>query len=1204
MLLTENQQRALDFRHHLSVTANAGAGKTMVLVQRFLEILLRTDTRVDEVVAITFTDKAAGELKKKIAELIDKRMLSPESSATLHRLEYIRDQLTSANICTIHAFCAILLRQYPVEANIDAAFTVLEGVDQQILEQEAIRETFESLLRDNNDSREREEVLDVVRIVGQWNLLRTFEFLLRKREQLDRLTRKGGLLSEEYTSSEILERWNSMMISSVVHQIDGKNWKEQLEGILPRAKGKNAQEVAGVLRQWGETFSPEQKIEVYARIAQLIFTKDGTLRKDFTGPKALPESSNVEANLIQLHHSVREVIDNLLTPDGHRSNEILLRTTQIIFRIFKKILDTYEAKKQENGQLDFEDLQLRVRSLLQQEDIRRSLAEKYKFIMVDEYQDTNRLQYEIVRDLVMDFRAGNLFIVGDPKQSIYGFRNAEVEVFEATKKDIERSVTAPERNGSVTLPESFRPLINIVAFVNRVFSSLMNEGSPKNGFQYEALVRGRGDAAPGKVELMLIRDEVHEKTDETDTVQPDETVVHECEMIAQRIVDFKLSSYEIFDPQDGKRVPFQFNHAAILLRNRKHLTAIEKALVKFHIPYVLSGGIGFYQTQEILDFLNYFKFLSNPDDDVALVGVLRSPFFAISDAELFQISLSGIEESFWAKAQRRAQGTDATEFLQRAVKILYGDVDVARRLPVPFLVQRLFRNTGWHGTVLGATSGEQHVANIDKLLRLSREFASRSYTTLFDFVERLKTLVEEEQREGQASLETATQRVQVMTIHAAKGLEFPVVFLPFSHRKFRYDSSPYLDSELGIGYKVRDSLDLNKELDPPFYLYLRRASRQRIEEEEKRIFYVGCTRARDALIISGKMKSGAEYPSHLKWVLDSFKAKIPRDSGEVVFPESPVRILVPPDGTQLVREISHKLNISVSFWDNKKMMEHRSWISPEDPPLTREIHISPLQSQTKGDFFSATQIRTYLECPSKYFLKYRLGLPEDNRRVFDVDEEEDADDRLIGELEGSLTHTALQMIETNEFDEQNFRERIQALINVHVLGTEDERNKMVETVFSNTMRFVESAFGKKVLAAEEAKSEYSINTLFDDDFLTGTIDRLYKNETGIWSIVDYKTDHIGTNEIESKSITYKPQLMFYAFLVRKHFQQSHIPASLVFLRHADHPVQYDVREHDIDKFEKELRETIKRIKSGDFSRREALCKNCTYKRNEGCVIAP
>lgn len=1210
-MLTENQKKALDYNRHLCVTANAGAGKTTVLVQRFVEILLNTDARVDQLVAITFTDKAASELKKKIAERIEERIPTAPSSKELIRLEQIRDQLASSNIGTIHSFCARLLREYPVEADVDAGFTVIEGVDQQLLEQEVMRSTFESILGNSTNLTEQEEILDIIRMLGQKTVQEYLTIFLRKREQIDRQFQSDGIYSTDVSPEEILRRWKSHIGDSLAIQLNDPRWKEALRRICNVAEGKKTGDVASLLKTWDENLPLDKKISLYRQLFELVLTTKGLIRKNFIGTHVDPQTYTPEESILAEHYaSIVSLLDTFGAGEILEADRILLQVTQALFKVYGSVLETYDNKKLENGQLDFEDLQLKTCKLLQQEEVRTRVAQKYKFIMVDEFQDTNRLQYEIVRLLVSDFQTGNLFIVGDPKQSIYGFRNAEVEVFEMVKRGILESSkhsfpyrsesrdlesTPEERKGLITLPESYRLLVNIVAFVNRVFSHTMGN-SP---IQYDELVKGRANEAHGSIELMLVPDEAGENDDGD---APKKSVRNECVMIARRIVEFVRTRYPIYDKKSEQPHPFQYKDAAILLRSRTHLREIEKALVDHNVPYLLSGGIGFYQTQEVFDFLNYFKFLLNPEDDVSLVGVLRSPFFAVSDAELFEISLMENNDSFWLKIRKYVRLTKASQLSIHAVNVLNEDLAYAKRLPVPFLVQRIFRNTGWRGTIAGLTSGGQNAANIQKLLTIAREFAGRGFTTLFDFVERLKTLVAREEREGQASIEAAGNCVQVMTIHAAKGLEFPVVFIPFVHQKFRYDKPPYINSDLGVGFKVRKTDNFDEELSPALYNHLRQESKRKTEAEEKRILYVACTRARDVLLISGKLNPNSNHHSYLRWIVDSLKLDMSALSpGTLVLEKSRVKILERNNTHIHQKETDYAVEIEVSFWNDETMQRSK----PADEVgkfLAKTILIEPVKSQTSGEFFSATQIKTFLECPTKYFLKYHLGLPENNALHFDYDENEDPNDRIMGEVEGSLTHTALQHLE-KEDNEDRIRERVGNLVDSVVLGNEGRRNAAIELITKNILNFNSSRFGKEVLSAGETRTEYTLSTAFGEDFLTGTMDRLYKDNNGLWCVLDYKTDRLTEKDLLLKAEQHKHQLSFYALLVHKMFQQKTVRATLHFLNYADSPVHYDFSEEEIKSFETIVKDSIIKIKTGEFNRAQAVCKNCTYQLNGECLLA-
>ena len=1195
-MLTANQNLALDFQNHLSVTANAGAGKTTVLVQRFVDILTRTGTPVNRLVAITFTERAASELRKKIAEEIVRKISGAHSRREMEVLQGIRDQFASAHIQTIHSFCAQLLREYPVEAEVDAAFTVLEGVDRQILQSEALQKTFESILSGPVASTDREQFLDLIRFLGRKRVQSYLGIFLNKREQLGRMLREhDGCLALNLSEEDVLGRWNQAIMNTVTGSLDDPTWRECLRTILKSARGKNVDEISSLLTGWSTGDPAPMKIDLYRDILSRVFTTDGKLKKAFTGTSPESEMPHTEISLLTRHYDAeRDIIASLTNENAARADLTLLRSVRILLRTYGTALENYHARKFENGQLDFEDLQLKTRELLQNVEIQKNIAEKYSFIMVDEFQDTNQLQSDILQLLISNFQTGNLFIVGDPKQSIYGFRNAEVEIFEETKKRIAASYT-PGIQGSVTLAESFRLLTGIVDFVNRVFSRTMTQSTSRFEVAYDELIRGRDNPEIGNIELLLVRQSGDGEEAERGGENP---VTTECRMITQKIIHLFESKHIVFHPRTEKPQSFRFRDAAILLRSRRHLQELEQALVEAKIPYILSGGIGFYQTQEILDFLNYFKFLLDPEDDVALAGLLRSPFFAVSDADLFEISLRGKEETFWNKTRDCAGKQENVTRLTSAVEILSEDLLLVNRLPIPFLVQRVLHRTGWHGTIAGLRFGGQNAANIRKLLRIAREYEGKGLLSLYDFVERLKTLTADEEREGQASAETIGDCVSVLTVHAAKGLEFPVVFLPFAHRKFQYDRPPYMDPDLGIAFNM-ESQNGDENLSSPFCHLLHRFSVQRTEAEEKRIFYVGCTRARDMLVISGRHE-GAN-PSYLKWVVEGLSLDVPPESGEIVLPSSPVKILERNGDQRVLTEVFNDLRIAVTVSGVTPKVKPLVLESSEPESTSPEILIDPLPGKFQGDFFSATQIRTFLECPTKYYLKYFLGLPE--RQAYYIDEEEESSDILIGEEEGKLTHAVLQTL-TNRSNLTNdeLRARVRMVVSGAPGAMVTDRDAAVEAITSNVSNFLQSPFGREILSVDESMAEFSISATFGDDYLTGTLDRIYKDHEGKWNIVDFKTDGVPARDLGIRAAIYKPQVALYSLLVSQLYGQDAIRASIVFLSHPQKPIHYLFTKDEINEFETTVRDVVMKIKGRKFEREVLLCATCTYQADNRCLL--
>lgn len=1180
-IFTESQKKAHDIKRHLSVTANAGSGKTTVLVSRFIDILLTTDTKIDEIVAITFTEKAASELKKKIADTLNGFLQSEKSLDRLKKIEDISNHLPSANVSTIHSFCSKILRQFPVEANVDFGFTILDGVDQEILEQESIQESIAAWLSDSSDKRYDEMGL-VLRTLGRHQLQKFVKLFIRKREQIERLLSDEGVLSAGKSDDDVIKFWDGISRSQILSIVDHSNWKVAAEKILTAGNSKKANDILQTLKSWHTIQTDDQKIIKFAEIIEGMLTQKGELRADIFGRGEDNKSVN---DLMPIIKNVWELTNELIV--GYRSDKkdehqrILLNIIRVILSLYKDTLKNYELKKSEKSYLDYEDLMLKTYELFKSSEVRQKLSSKFKYIMVDEYQDTNLLQYEIFRKLLYDLQSGNLFIVGDPKQSIYGFRNAEVEVFEKTKKDItqtnmvEKEIvwngeiigsTTEERRGKIVLAESFRLLSDIVSFVNVVFSKVLVEGSNQYDVEYNELIRCRKNSASGKVEMLLLKP-LNEK---------EKNIENECEAIARRIINLFQNKYQIYDAAE-KPNDFRFKDAAILLRNRTNLKKLELALNKYKIPYVITGGIGFYQTQEIYDFYNYFQFLLNRHNDVALVGLLRSPFFIISDAELFEIANHSEGSDFWLKLISYIQTEKGSDNAKRAVNILNDNISYASRLPIPLLVQRIFRQTGWLGTIAGLQRGEQSRLNVDKLLRLAREFEGKGFANLYDFVERLKTLIKSEEREGQASIESEGNAVQIMTIHSAKGLEFPVVFVPFLDKKFKYDDAPYIDCKVGIGFQAMEENSNDKKIDPLIYRFLKQQSHLKTEAEEKRIFYVACTRAKDMLVLSGCLPENSH--SALKWVLESLKLTSSEiEQGEYTVENFKLQVYTAPEQLNIASEVARVV---------------------ASEKLIGDILIDSLHGQIRNNFFSATQIQTFKDCPTKYFLKYQLGMPEFEIRSIKFHEEDDPNDRIYGGIVGSITHSVLEKYQS--FSEEEIRSFILQNLKSEFVIEDEKVSKVTYDILLQVKNYFESDFGKNVNQLAEYKTEFTLNTVFGEDFLTGTLDRLYKKSDGKWCILDYKTDNVTLNNIKNKADRYYWQMAFYSILVSRYLKVDEVEAALVFTKYPDHPQIYKFSEDVIKKNETEINQVVEKIKSNQFTRNEEMCEYCNYQKDGKCI---
>jgi ATP-dependent helicase/nuclease subunit A len=1179
-MLTSSQQLALNTLHHLSVTANAGSGKTMVLVERYIDILTSGKAYVSEVVALTFTDKAASELRRKISEGIAKRIAEERHHGNRQRLETIREQLAGAMIGTIHWFCKKILQEYPVEANVDASFTVVEGVDQKMLIEQSIRETFRSILKDEPYTAKREELFAVLRALGKPTVMTIVEQLAARREIVQRWIRQGGIYS--LSDDEVLEQWRNHLSNVVNAELSNPQLLKDIRDVVSAATGKDALTVSATYKAFEKTSDARKRSLLLVELLEKMLT-DGKLRKKLFGDKADNQLAEQAARLKRAD----DILSPLLTfvaqanDDWHRR---LLSQTRLLLELYQNATERYQEKKFESAQLDFDDLQFFASELLRNDRVRQKLAHRFKYIMVDEYQDTNSLQYEILLSLVDDLSRGNLFIVGDPKQSIYGFRNADVAVFDRTKREIS-SVSG--NDSVVVLNDSFRLLRDIVAFVNLVFAPLMKESASEFDVAYEPLVRGRQNSASGRVELLLRRPAEDVEGKESSDV------ISEGEFIAQRIMQLHAVGYEVYDKNE-KPNPVQFRDVAILLRSRNGLADIEEAFVRHNIPYLVSGGVGYFQTQGIYDFYNYFKFLLNQDDDIALAGVLRSPFFNVSDAELFEAGFGRRTLSLWEEANSLRVKQKKLTALLRAVEMLNSDLEIATRLPIAELVERIIDQTNYAGFVAGTNRSAQITANIEKLKRLARRYEEQGFKTLYDFVGRLSRLIDEEEQEGQAAIDVFADAVKIMTIHAAKGLEFPVVIVPSLERNFRYDGQPFIDEGLGVAFASGEGEDANA----PIAEFLKRRSNQRTVAEEKRILYVACTRARDLLILSGEHTKSRTSRNYLNWILDGLRV----------------------DDNILTETIS--FNVATPFLEIghdhyvRKTEEHTLHVHRvrpetvlggrriEQPKLKREgeqrLLIDPLHFAPRGEMFSASKIRTYIECPSLYYLRYVAGLPTSPVHSAHDTTDDEHDVTIPAELRGRAFHYVMQHIDDLTAKPMAIRNVLSQFISQDSLSIISEPSIEVDAIVELVLTVVQSKFWDEVKRGTEARTEFTVMAKLGKDFLTGTMDRIYRDENDVWTILDYKTDSVSRSTVEEKSRNYEAQLRFYSLLIRKTFAASEVRSVLFFSSLPESPIRFSYSHTDLDSFELDLVATIQKIHTKDFRRSNGICSNCPF-APQGCA---
>ena len=1186
-VLTPHQRKALNIEKSISLTANAGSGKTFVLAQRFLEIIINTSTPLNKVAAITFTEKASGELYKRISVELNKLLSSTIDPKLKQRIEKIRKQLVSAKISTIHSFCIDLLKEFPVEAALDANFSTINEHKAAELIDLSIESTLRELLKDGNRN---SDVKLLIRLLGsKARLVNELSVLISKRKNVLNLIDKFYLLDEKVIADQLFQIFESNV--KILFKNDLPDALTHLniinEHVLQiNSKNNLANEIKNYLLKIKAADNETSKLKKLKELSDKVLTKGGVVRTQGYLPKQKRD---------EVQNSVKVVEDflNQLTEinfnENHKEIEKeLTRYNLALISVFQKVLLTYENKKSELGVLDFEDLLLKTKTLLENESVRKSLSGKYKYLLVDEYQDTNEIQYEIFLPLVDDLKRGNLFIVGDEKQGIYRFRDAELQVFSKTKTDIQ-NVHGEE--SLLTLPDSFRMAPAICLFVNSLFSNLFknsrlfyNEVSPSD------LVCARSDDFEGKIEFLIANNE--------------ET--NEAELTARRILSLKLEFKDRLK---------ELNDIAILVRKRASFKELQKAFIKYQIPFNLVGGTGFYQKQSISDIYNYFAFLLNVKDDAALTGILRSPFLLVSDVKILELSVYE-GEYYWEKIKSAASIEKG--FWQRIFETLNKNRELANRISISLLLRKILRESDFISVVSSRIDGTQEISNLNKLISITNDFFNDELNTLYDYVTFLRDSISGTEKESQGKIEPGSIGVNIMTIHQAKGLEFPVVFLYKCNDTTQFNKvkakSFTVDKDFGLLTKVPVNENYFGDYESAPIVGLYNLIEEKKETAElKRLLYVGLTRAKDFLFVTqtddGKI---AKKNSFLALLNEGLNQDLSDDTitlaGELTFLQKtddkfvndikPIEIKIP---------IIRNVDISVKLDDAKKIEISK-----------KSLFLSEINDQSKGEVISATRFSTFSSCPRKYNLiyNYKIGdliqptkyfqkknnqiTPEEyNRNELEsylLDDRQNINE--YSRLKGKIIHYALRK-NLSIGDIQSFVEN-----RLRNTFSDEIPQKLREDIVMDLLKLYDSDEFRYINSYQNHQNEFEVYLKEGDYYLFGILDKLIIDSKKV-IIVDYKTDNILENELNSKAGKYLPQLKFYAYIVSRLFRESReIECRIIFIKFPDKPYIFKYDESSDNIVESGINSMIDSIRNNNYSLNLNACADCIFtNENKRCIMA-
>lgn len=799
-----------DLQQSFIVDAGAGTGKTTVLVSRILGAITSGKSGLDKIVAITFTEKAAGELKLRLRAELEKA-LREYSSEKWSDVRNALVEIERAQVSTIHSFCATLLRERPIEAGVDPGFEVLDEIGANLL----LDQSWEEWL-----AREMDQTTGVLA------------------EALE----TGIAIDDIYQLGKFLINHRDALKAPSPVRENREAFFQELSRALPRLEKLQNNCMDHTDRGWVQI---ESLKESYQELQE-----ENALRRWITHPPTLrPNEGNQKnwslkeslAEVKQLISELREHHEDLLTDVRHNLAVGLLNW-------LKGYVDHYEAAKRERGCLDFFDLLYRTRELLKKDrEVRSYFQGRFDYILVDEFQDTDPLQVEIFFFLAesspkandwteVKLKPGKLFLVGDPKQSIYRFRRADIETYHAAEKIL-------SRQGEVLdLMLNFRSRPQVVEWVNKLFSDLIR---PSEEGSYQPPYRPIVASLPGRGETSVLFLPLAPKVPVGNGVAADLRLA-EARTVAAFLKKIVAEGWKIWDRHNRQERKIGYGDVGILFRAKEAMDLYEEEFRDFEIPYRVAGGRRYYSRQEMGALLAVLSAIDNPKDKVALTAALRSPFFSVSDEELFLFTRRGRLLDYLEVGYKIEE---TAKSIQNAFRLMRELHNLRNETAVPLFILHLFQATRILPFLYLKPQGDQKVANLLKVVDMARALARQGLVTLRSFVQFLKKMESAEAEEGESPLaEESEDVVRLMTIHKAKGLEFPLVILG--------DAAYQSRSRIGEGIVNRQEGYLEIRLGNRAVHIATRGweaagekEKLRQEAEDSRLLYVASTRARDYLVI-------------------------------------------------------------------------------------------------------------------------------------------------------------------------------------------------------------------------------------------------------------------------------------------------------------------------------------------------------------------
>lgn len=866
------------------VSAAAGSGKTKVLITRMIEKVINEQDRmdIDELLVVTFTNAAAAEMRHRMGEALEEAIaLNPDSVHLRRQLNL----LNKAQISTLHSFCQNVVRQYAYLLDIDPGFRVADSTEAALLRDDTIGHVLE-------EAYSAEDPEAVYRLVDSFTSDRDDRSI-------------ETLISRLYDYSRVHpepEKW--LQLIPLQYEIEDSKTIDDLEFISPlKTTIRHTLEEAAALTtdlrriaQMPEGPSPLEATaetdllwideairritigtweETYEFFGTLKWARAGAIKKDSCDEELATRAKGIR-------DKVKKIVNDLSEAYFIRTPSRLLAEIKLMEPVMHTLIQLvidfgkrFEKSKIERGIVDFSDLEhyaLRILSVekdgeLVPSEIALDYQNRFKEVLVDEYQDTNVLQETIVGFVKKgSVENGNLFMVGDVKQSIYGFRLAEPQLFLGKYNDF--TETGEDTGLKIDLNANFRSRTEVLDATNFIFSQIM--GLRVGDIDYDdAAALKYGAKYPEKdmpAQLTVLYEDDEDDLDESEIELDGETLKSsqaEARYMINKIQNLMDSGAEVTDAFTDKRRPLEYRDIVILMRSMTWSGEIVEEFKLAGIPIYANLSKGYFEAIEVMIVLNTLRVIDNPYQDIPLASVLRSPFIGMTENELAGIRLAAKNEPFYEALKRfiATEGSGIEPETQKKLQKFFIHFEewrnLARRGSLSDLIWQVYTDTYYYEMVGAMPNGKQRQANLRALHDRAIEYEKTSFRGLFRFLRFVDRMRKRGDDLGEARSLTETENVvRLMTIHSSKGLEFPYVFIAGMGRKFNkmdFNEAYLFDQHFGLAVKAVDPDNRITYTSLPF-LAMKEKKELEMRAEEMRILYVAMTRAKEHLELIASVK--------------------------------------------------------------------------------------------------------------------------------------------------------------------------------------------------------------------------------------------------------------------------------------------------------------------------------------------------------------